>query len=308
MTKIPLIAEIKGNSLDDGPGIRSVVFFKGCPLSCTWCHNPECISPETLLKFDPGKCIGCDSCIGACPSGALSRDNEFFVDRGACSRCFSCAAVCPSSALAPVGRPMEPAEIVETVIRDKPFFDNSGGGVTLSGGEPAMYLPFTGELLAALKQAGISTLVETCGLFDLARFRELALPFTDTIYIDLKLMDENLHRRYCGAGNTVILGNIVRLRELSLEGSFTVLPRVPLVPGITDTPENLTSAARFLQEHGFKEACLLPYNPLWVDKLFGIGLPNPYNRDHAMMQWQPREVLVRCEQIFRSHGLHVSPL
>ncbi len=306
MVKVPLIAEIKGNSLDDGPGIRSVVFFKGCPLSCSWCHNPECISPDPELKFDPGKCIRCDSCIAACTKGALSRDNEFFVDRGACERCFSCASACPAVALASLGRPMEPAQIVARVARDKPFFENSGGGVTLSGGEPTINLPFTGELLAALKRAGIQTLVETCGLFDLTRFRELALPFIDIIYMDIKLMDDQQHRRYCGAGNDVILENLVRLHELSRDGEFTFMPRIPLVPGITDTPKNLNAAASFLREHGFPEVSLLPYNPLWGDKLFSIGLPNPYAREHPMMNWQPREEIARCEQLFRTHGLKLS--
>jgi pyruvate formate lyase activating enzyme len=305
MVEFPLIVEIKGNSLDDGPGIRSVIFFKGCPLSCTWCHNPECISPDPALKFDPGSCIHCDSCITGCTAGALSRDNQFFVDRGACNHCFSCTKLCPAAALTPLGQQMEPTEIVEQVIRDKPFFNNSGGGVTLSGGEPTLHLAFTGELLAALKRAELRTLLETCGLFDLARFRQLALPFIDIIYMDLKLLDDRLHRHYCGAGNSVILENLARLHELSRDSEFTIVPRIPLVPGITDTPENLTAAACFLREHGFSEVKLLPYNPLWVDKLFSIGLPNPYSRDHPMMNWQPREELARCEQLIRSHGLNV---
>ncbi|MEW5785162.1 MAG: glycyl-radical enzyme activating protein [Bacillota bacterium] len=303
MAAYPLIVEIKGNSLDDGPGIRSVIFFKGCPLSCSWCHNPECQSARRELMFDPEKCIGCGSCIERCPRQALSRENVFFVDREACELCFSCCAVCPAAALAPVGRRMEPGEIAARVLKDKPFFDNSGGGVTLSGGEPTMQMAFMVELLEALKEKGVHTLIETCGLFELAEFRRLALPLIDIIYMDLKLIDSGLHKRFCGADNAVILENMVRLHELSRSGKFSIIPRLPLVPGITATAANLAAAAQFLRRHGFKESRLLPYNPLWGEKLYRIGLPNPYAKEHPMMHWLPKEVLERSTQLWKEYGL-----
>ena len=171
--KAPLILEIKGNSLDDGPCIRSVVFFKGCPLSCLWCHNPESKRPGVEIAFDPAECVNCGTCRETCPEDALSAENPFYIDRDTCSLCFECVANCPSKALSRVGEPMAVAEIMSTVLRDRLFFKNSGGGVTLSGGEPTLDVDFCGNLLRHLRREGIHTLVETCGFFDLAAFDQM---------------------------------------------------------------------------------------------------------------------------------------
>jgi pyruvate formate lyase activating enzyme len=301
----PLIVEIKGNSLDDGPGIRSVVFFKGCPLSCAWCHNPECIRRGAELTFDAKKCIGCGACREACPRGALAVANPFYVDRAACDLCFACSAVCPAAALAPAGQEMAVDEIVERVIVDKPFYDNSGGGVTLSGGEPTTSMTFLAELLAALKKRAVHTLIETCGYFDLADFTDLVLPYTDAIYMDLKLIDPGRHRAYCGAGNELILENLVRLCDRSRSGQFAILPRMPLVPGITDTAENIDAVARFLRAHSIGRLQLLPYNPLWGDKRLKLGLPVPYAADHPLMNWLPHDAIERHRATFAGYGLTV---
>lgn len=305
MKKSPLIMEIKGNSLDDGPGIRSVVFFKGCPLACVWCHNPECKSPHPEILFDPRKCVACGACRETCPRAAISAENPFHVDRAACGLCFACARACPAGALAPAGKTMAAPQIVERVMADKPFYDNSGGGVTLSGGEPTLYMEFLGELLAALKSKGVHTLIETCGLFDRGKFAALVLPHTDMIYMDIKLVDPARHRRYCGAGNAQILQNLARLQALSLAGKAELLPRLPLVPGITDTLENITAVARFLRANRIGRVQLLPYNPLWGEKLFKLGRPNPYGRDHPLMNWPPREDLDRHRRVFARHGISV---
>lgn len=187
MNKRPLILEIKGNSLDDGPGIRTVIFFKGCPLSCTWCHNPESKSAGFEISFDARQCIGCNTCIDTCPEDALSRDDPYFIDRDKCDLCFKCVDNCPANALTRVGRWMGPDEILAAVTKDKPFFDTSGGGVTLSGGEPIMYMEFVSDLLKALKKEGIHILLETCGHFNFERFEDLIYPYVDTIYYDIKL-------------------------------------------------------------------------------------------------------------------------
>jgi pyruvate formate lyase activating enzyme len=305
MNQSPLIVEIKGNSLDDGPGIRSVVFFKGCPLSCAWCHNPECKSPRAEIMFDPSKCVACGACIAVCPRDALAGANPFYIDRARCDLCYACARECPSGALAPVGKKMAVEEILETVITDKPFYDNSGGGVTCSGGEPTMHMAFLGGLLEALKRKGVHTLIETCGLFDPAGFKELVLPFTDAIYMDLKLLDPDRHRAYCGAGNEVILDNLVALHTLSLGGKFAFLPRMPLVPGITATSENIAAAARFLKKHRIGRLQLLPYNPLWGEKMIKLGLPNPYAKDHPLMNWPPREEIDKHKAALTAHGITV---
>jgi pyruvate formate lyase activating enzyme len=195
--KAPLILEIKGNSLDDGPGIRSVVFFKGCPLSCRWCHNPESKSPGIEIGFDAGECIACGTCLETCQETALSQDNPFFIDRSRCNLCFACVDTCPSGALSQVGSPMTTDAILQAILKDSVFFHNSGGGVTLSGGEPTMFADFTSDLLKALKEAGIHTLVETCGMFDLGLFEKKLYPFVDMIYYDIKLMDAKAHMASC---------------------------------------------------------------------------------------------------------------
>ncbi|HON79562.1 MAG TPA: glycyl-radical enzyme activating protein, partial [Spirochaetota bacterium] len=262
----PLVLEIKGNSLDDGPGIRSVVFFKGCPLSCVWCHNPESQGAAAELSFDGEKCIRCGTCSFLCGLGALSETNPGFVDRGKCDRCFACVQECPSGALSLMGTAMTPEEIAARVLCDKPFYDTSGGGVTLSGGEPTLFMNFTSRLLQILKAEGVHTLVETCGFFQYDNFSAAILPYTDTVFYDLKIFDEGAHKKYCGVPNGTILENFVKLADTARSGGPELLPRVPLVPGITDTPENLRAIAAFLREHSIDEARLLSYNPLWRAK------------------------------------------
>lgn len=303
MGKEPLIVDIKGNSLDDGPGIRSVIFFKGCPLSCVWCHNPECISPEQELLYDYQCCIGCGNCIDVCPQQAISPENRFWIDRKLCNLCMDCTQSCPGGALYPAGSKWDIAQIIEQVEKDKPFFDNSGGGVTLSGGEPALHLDYVASLGEEFKKKEIHTLIETSGLFNLKHFQEKVLPFIDDVYFDLKLVDSEKHKYYCGVVNTPILRNLKELHNLSQDGSFNLLPRMPLVPNITDTEENLLAAAHFLLENGMDRICLLPYNPLWVDKLFRMGKPNPYSEDHPFLNWMPRENEEKAKDIIRNMGI-----
>jgi pyruvate formate lyase activating enzyme len=299
----PLILEIKGNSLDDGPGIRTVVFYKGCPLSCIWCHNPESRETGVEISFDQTACIGCDTCIGTCPEKALSRENPHFIDRSRCSLCFLCTDACPSGALSRVGVEMSVEDIMNRILPDKLFYDNSGGGVTLSGGEPAMFMDFTSELLKKLKSAGINTLMETCGLFSFDAFESRLLPFLDAVYFDIKLFDSEEHRRYCGVPNETILGNFKLLLDAASRRGTMLLPRTPLVPGITDTEPNLSSIAGFLKMHGVQKADILPYNPLWFDKCSKIGADAPFQTDEAKRTWISKERLLRSKEIFRDHGI-----
>lgn len=303
MKSQPLIANIKGNSLDDGPGIRSVVFFKGCPLNCDWCHNPECISPEQELFYDSEKCIGCGTCTATCPEKAISVNNPLFVNRGACRACLECVEVCPAEALTPSGEKWSLQAAVDFILKDKPFFDNTGGGVTLSGGEPSLYPDYAGKLLRIIKGKAVHTIVETCGHFEFAVFRDKMLPYTDMIYVDLKLMDPEDHKQYCGVSNDLILENIIRLQEISRDGNFSILPRIPLVPGITAAESNLVTAAGFLRKNGFSKAVLLPYNPLWGRKLNCLGRIDPYPSDHPLRQWMPEEDLQKCQRVLSACGL-----
>lgn len=298
-----MVLEIRGNSLDDGPGIRTVVFFKGCPLDCAWCHNPESKSPEPELSFDRGRCVDCGSCLAACRKGALERNRERFVDRAACDHCFACVDACPGSALERVGRSLNIDAICAAVERDIPFFAVSGGGVTLSGGEPAMHPAFVGSLLQRLKARGISTIIETCGHFNGDAFERLILPHLDMVYFDLKIMDRDCHREYCGVDNDLILDNFARLARSAKNGGPPILPRTPLVPGVTDTEENLCAIARFIAEQGITEARLLPYNPLWRDKIERISdTPRPWVRT-AWSHWMKGDDIRRCEQVLTANHI-----
>ncbi len=294
-----LILEIKGNSLDDGPGIRSIVFFKGCPLDCVWCHNPESKSRNVEISFDSLQCVDCGSCRDICKFSALAKSNPFYIDRQQCQLCFDCVEVCPGNALTRVGQNMDIDTILPRILRDKPFFDNTGGGVTLSGGEPALNMNFVGELLKHLQAEQIHTLLETCGHFDYARFAEKVLPYTNTIYFDLKIMDSTAHKQYCGVGNRLILKNFMRL----VKDGADILPRTPLVPGITDTDTNLKAIAEFLSGLGITQCSLLPYNPLWREKCKQIGVPYSFTDSQQHQSWTSAEKKQQCAGIFKKYGI-----
>jgi pyruvate formate lyase activating enzyme len=282
-----------------------VVFFKGCPLTCRWCHNPECKSLSHEIAFDAAECIGCKTCIETCQEAALSTDNPFYIDRNKCSLCFDCVDSCPSGALSQVGQPMTIDSILQTALKDKTFFDNSGGGVTLSGGEPTMFVEFTSDLLKALKKAGVHTLVETCGMFDLSEFEEMLYPFIDTIYFDIKLIDSGEHQYFCGASNDRILANFRHLQKKFLDGYAEIIPRTPLIPGITDTAQNLDAIAHFLGECNATTTQLLEYHPLWLAKNRKIGCEDSLGSNEDMQHFMPPEKLDACRCLFEAKGIQV---
>jgi pyruvate formate lyase activating enzyme len=299
-----MLLDIKGDALDDGPGIRSVVFFKGCPLSCAWCQNPESRRSTPELAFDIAACIaGCTSCLENCPKHALDRRNPDFVDRSECDVCFACVGVCPSAALSRIGRPVSLDDLMRTLRRDKPFYDTSGGGVTFSGGEPTLHMKFLGRLAAACRAEGIHTLLETCGQFRWERFERNVLPHIDMIYYDLKVLDSDAHREFCGVANDRILENFARLARLSLAGEFELLARVPLVPGITATEGNVLAIGRFLLAHGIDRVRLLDYNPTWVDKMTKLGASNDFARQAPARTWLAKEVATTMRAKLGEHGV-----
>lgn len=297
----PLILDIKGNSLDDGPGIRSVVFFKGCPLNCLWCHNPESKSRSVEISFDGSLCVDCGSCREVCQDSALAGHHHDYIDRKRCQLCFDCINACPSGALSRMGHDLTVEEILVRILKDKPYFQHSGGGVTLSGGEPTLSVEFTGELLKRLKEAGVHTLLESCGHFDYTRFSEIILPHTDTLYMDLKLMDPAEHKRYCGVDNSLILANFSRLTTQNID----LLPRVPLVPGITDTDANLKATAEFLSVLGVSRCSVLSYNPLWQKKCRQLGANYPFNDSREYDHWTSRDKKKHCIEIFTQKGIKI---
>ncbi len=261
-----VIFDIKRFATDDGPGIRTTVFLKGCPLACVWCHNPEAIRAGQELMCHPDRCIGCGACTAACPNKAISRMPE--INRGRCTACGRCVASCPATALRMVGKAYPLEELLELVLRDRQFYAASGGGVTFSGGEPTVWMEYVGRALRAIKEAGVHTAIQTCGLFDYDRFCRSILPFVDLVMFDLKYIEAAGHRRYTGFDNAAILENF---RRLTREAGSRILPRVPLVPGITATPDNLSGIAAFLADQGHRRCDLLPYNPAGIKKRQAIG-------------------------------------
>ncbi len=305
MSKHPLILEIKGNSLDDGPGIRSVVFFKGCPLSCIWCHNPESKKAIVEISFDSNECVGCNTCLKTCTENALSRENPFFIDRTRCNLCFACVTNCPSGAMEKVGREMTISELLEKVLKDKPFFDTSQGGVTFSGGEPTLYMLFLAEAAKALKEKGVHVLIETCGQFHYETFMDLVYPHLDLIYFDIKIMDSRIHKKYCGLPNETILENFKRLYRKFQEGGKEILPRIPLIPDITDTNENLSAIISLFREENVNKTQLMPYHPLWQDKNQKIGMNPPSITGNKMAEWMAGDRIKTCKKLFTDAGILV---
>jgi len=295
-----LIFDIKRDCSEDGPGIRTTVFFKGCPLACVWCHNPEGISPRPAISFSSERCnpdaCGGYACRNVCPSavpGIDAENNKIRIDFDSCNRCDACFDVCSPRALEPVGRWWTVKALMEKILIDKNFFNSTGGGVTLSGGEPTLQMAFLNRFLVALKQENIHTGLETCGLFALEDFQTEILPYLDFIYFDLKLMDPGKSRRFTGRSNEQILQNFLFLSE---QAPVPVVARVPLIPGITATENNLDGISTFLQKHGIKACALMPYNPLWRDKAANNGVAISYSNPEFMSQREEDN----CVQLFFS--------
>jgi pyruvate formate lyase activating enzyme len=272
MKQFPLIASVKRHSLEDGPGIRSVVFFKGCLLRCIHCHNPECQDMDVEIVFSARDCIGCGECAQACPEKAIDLDRPGRIHREKCVRCGVCAEVCPGRGLRSVGEYYPVDALLEILLRDLPFYRHSGGGVTLSGGECTLYPRYLRSLLQGLKEKGVHLAIETSGYFDSQAFEKNILPYVDLIYYDLKFADPEAHRKYTGKTNQRILHNLKRLiRGQGIE----IHPRIPLVPGVTATEENLKAILRILCDLGAEDVTLLPYNPMGVEMAEGLGRPKP---------------------------------
>jgi pyruvate formate lyase activating enzyme len=294
-----LIADIKRNSLDDGPGIRTLVFFKGCPLNCVWCQNPETKTPAQEIIYKQEKCQGCGECRKACKENALNfTAGGYPFDRSRCTMCGACVRACPEEALAFAGRTYKEEELVNILAKDAVFYRNTGGGVTLSGGEPGMHPAYLRRLLPLLKEQGINICMETCGQYDRHSFEESILPFLDIVYFDLKLFDASEHARFCGIGNKAILANF---EALLAEKKVELLPRIPLVPGITTTDENLTALRDYLSGLSLNKVELLPYNPLWLSKLDALGLKPEYGR----RTWMDPGEKGHVKEIFKGFEINV---
>ncbi len=259
-------------STRDGPGIRTTVFLKGCPLACRWCHNPEGMRSAPELLTHPSRCIECNACVSACPHGyAVPATEGNGIRQGvpSCEACGDCVEVCPTGAREIAGREIGIGELLETVSRDRVFCEESGGGVTFSGGEPLQQAEFVLAALAACRDAGLHTAVDTCGLVetrDLLAAAELA----DLILFDLKTSDAARHRSATGASNERIIANL----KLLADGPAPIWLRVPLVPGVNDDEEELAGMAHLTSTLGaVRRVSILPYHKLGRDKRERLGLP-----------------------------------
>lgn len=264
------IFDIQRFSIHDGPGIRTTVFLKGCPLRCLWCGNPESISPKPQLSYVPQRCIGCGACVEVCPEKALSigAGKKAVVDRGRCTDCGKCPDECDPKALEIVGREVTADEVMEVVLRDKDYYAASGGGLTLSGGEPLYQAEFAETLLYFAKTQGLHNCVETSGMVPWSAFESLA-PLVDLWLYDFKETDPELHAKFTGFYSSQILAN---LRQLHAAGA-KILLRCPMIPQHNARKEHLdgiVALARSLPKIEGVE--LLPYYDLWRAKLERFGL------------------------------------
>ncbi|MBI2890537.1 MAG: glycyl-radical enzyme activating protein [Nitrospirae bacterium] len=293
-----LIFDIQRFSVHDGPGIRTTVFLKGCPLRCPWCQNPESLRPRAEIAFYADRCRGSGGCFPHCEARALRRDGDR-VDRIRCDACSACVDACPYNAYQLVGREMGVEPLIEEILRDRPFYETSGGGVTFSGGEPTLQMEFLGAVAARCRESGVRVCLQTCGLFGWEAFEPL-LGLFEFIQFDLKIIDAEEHRAVMGADNRVVLGNARRLVELKAPVVF----RMPVVPGFTDPVSNLRDVAAFLGELGVSGLHLLPYHAMGEAKLPRLGYPLPALG--IPESTNGREALGRAERYFREAGFEVA--
>jgi pyruvate formate lyase activating enzyme len=263
-----LIFDFKKYAINDGPGIRTTVFFKGCPLRCRWCHNPEgqSFAPEIMIRAS--RCLAdCSHCVAVCPEGAIVKTAVVPVlDRPLCTACGKCAEICPAEAIEVVGRRLSATQLLREIEKDRIFQEESGGGVTFSGGEPLSQPDFLCEILEQCRKKEIHTTVDTCG-FAPADVLDRIAEKTDLFLFDLKAIDEKKHLAFTGESNRLILEN---LKRLAAKGKKTVV-RIPVIPGINDDEENIRETAEFLRSLGsISDISLLPYHKLGRNKYRGL--------------------------------------
>ncbi|MCK9280960.1 MAG: glycyl-radical enzyme activating protein [Melioribacteraceae bacterium] len=268
MSETGIIVDIQRFSIHDGPGIRTTVFLKGCPLNCKWCHNPEAINYNIQLSFNREKCLDCFKCISVCPSSVhFERAGKHEVNFSECNLSGRCLTVCPNKALTLTGKVRTVDKIIELILRDKDYYNNSGGGVTISGGEPMTQFQFTKQILKACKENEIHTTLDTCGHAPSDRYLDI-MPYVDLFLYDFKESDFQKHKEYTGVYNDLIQKNF----NLLYDNGAKIILRCPIVPGFNDTEKHFHAISdiyrKFTKLHGIE---IMPYHNIGLDKARKIG-------------------------------------
>ncbi|MEG0961305.1 MAG: glycyl-radical enzyme activating protein [Lachnospiraceae bacterium] len=287
------VFDIQRFSLHDGPGIRTIVFLKGCPLSCQWCSNPESQNRNPVIMYKKEDCLHCGRCITVCKRGAISPDNPGYIDRNLCSGCGECANACPAGALVLKGKTMSVQQVIRELKKDATTYRRSGGGITLSGGEPLVQYEFASELLQACKGQGWNTAIETTGIGSKEAVEQV-IPYVDTVLLDIKSMDKQQHEKFTGIENQLVIENAPRISQIS----NTVI-RVPVVPGFNYSIEAIKAIAEFAKTlTGIRTIHLLPYHTYGENKYDLLG------REYALKEikaLKPEE-LEECKRAVESYG------
>lgn len=299
--KLGIIFNMQRFSIHDGPGIRTIVFMKGCPMRCLWCDNPESQETSPQLGFIEQRCKAdtcTKECLGACSFGAItiSAEGKVMTNRVLCQDCGKCSQICYYEARKIVGRFMTVEEVLHEVLKDTSFYRDSGGGVTLSGGEPTMQHEFTCELLKRCKEKALNTAIETCGYTEWEHLQEI-IRYVDLVFYDIKHMDPVKHEKFTGVSNKLILENAKKI--LSFKEKSAVI-RIPLIPGYNDSEENIEETARFVSRSGGEMIELLPYHELGVHKYVQYGLRYRIKD----VQSPESEQVERLKEIIKSYGLN----
>lgn len=301
MNKANYIGGLQRFSTEDGPGIRTTIFFKGCPLACAWCHNPELLSSLFYLHYQKNKCILCGHCIECCPVQAIAAgDHEIVIDRETCTACRKCIEICCSGALYTKSNEYSLEDLIVEIEKDKEFFDHSGGGITLSGGEVLANSAYAITVAKAVKKRNIAVALETSGFGKYEELHALA-EICDDILFDIKHMNSELHKKYTGVSTKLILRNLEKLAA-DPDIRNKIMIRVPFIHHVNDSEENVAQLCDFMVANGLKKVSILPYHNMGIAKGKEIGLVQ------QEFETPPDEVLIKTKEKFLEQGLQVEVL